>query len=345
VGRHKTLLVTLVLSATVLGIAAFVLHRMSRLEQAGRRQDRQRYRQIGRSVDIGGRTLNISCSGEGGPTVVFDTFGHMSGYSWSAVQSEVARFARACWYDRAFYGWSDPAPAPRTFRSVASDLNALLRAAGIPPPYVLVGGGDAALHIRVYHGMYAGEVAGVVMEDANDVDDARIEIPESAKGPWAKHFGSFAPRARATACAFYPIVGDTGMIRLTGGSQTPRRTGSFGLSPEQESELDFLSDNPTAQQGSELCDREESMRQVRAAGDLGKVPLVVLASTRRDPAASSDPKSAEAAWNRRQVEEVQPGLARLSTRGRLELLDGVVTANAIVHAIYEVAGAPFFIDH
>src|ERR1700683_121944 len=103
-------------------------------EQIGQRQDHRRDRQIGKSFDVGGRSLNIFCSGEGGPAVVFDTYGHMSGYSWSAVQAEVAKFTRACWYDRAGYGWSDPAPMPRPFQSVASDLHQLLRAAGVPPP-------------------------------------------------------------------------------------------------------------------------------------------------------------------------------------------------------------------
>src|SRR5882672_4142331 len=61
-------------------------------EQIGRYRDRHRHEQIGKSVDIGGRTLNIFCSGNGGPAVVFDTFGHMSGYSWSRVQLEVAKY-------------------------------------------------------------------------------------------------------------------------------------------------------------------------------------------------------------------------------------------------------------
>ena len=42
-------------------------------EEVGRSQDRKRLPQIGRSVDIGGRTLNIYCSGEGSPTVIFDS--------------------------------------------------------------------------------------------------------------------------------------------------------------------------------------------------------------------------------------------------------------------------------
>jgi hypothetical protein len=146
-------------------------------EQIGQRQDRRRYPQIGASVDVDGRTLNIYCSGEGGPAVVFDTFGHMSGYSWSAVQTEIAKFTRACRYDRAAYGWSDPAPMPRTVQPVASDLHALLRVAAVPGPYVLVGAGDAAMRMRVFHGLYPREVAGVVIVNANDVDDPQVAVP------------------------------------------------------------------------------------------------------------------------------------------------------------------------
>jgi hypothetical protein len=76
-------------------------------EQIGRYQDRRRFKQIGMSVNIGGRTLNLSCLGQGSPTVVFDTYGHQSGYSWVAVQSAVAKYTRACWFDRAGYGWSE----------------------------------------------------------------------------------------------------------------------------------------------------------------------------------------------------------------------------------------------
>jgi hypothetical protein len=66
-------------------------------EQVGRRHDHTRFPQVGRSVDIGGRTLNIYCSGNGSPTVVFDTFSHEAGYQWLAVQAAIATFTRACW--------------------------------------------------------------------------------------------------------------------------------------------------------------------------------------------------------------------------------------------------------
>jgi hypothetical protein len=54
-----------------------------------------RYPQIGRSIDIGGRTLNISCLGNGTPAVIFETVSHQAGFSWSAAQPHVAKFTRA----------------------------------------------------------------------------------------------------------------------------------------------------------------------------------------------------------------------------------------------------------
>ncbi len=96
-------------------------------EQVERRRDRARFPQVGRSVDIGGRSLNIYCSGEGGPAVVLESDALTPGFAWVAVQRELAKFARACWYDRAGYGWSDPSPSPHPSSASARDLHALLR--------------------------------------------------------------------------------------------------------------------------------------------------------------------------------------------------------------------------
>lgn len=307
-------------------------------EQIGQRRDRQRYPQIGRSLNIGGRTLNLYCSGEGAPVVVFDTYGHMAGYSWSLVQHEVARFTRACWYDRAAYGWSDSAPMPRTFQSVAEDLHALLGAAAESPPYVLVGAGDAALHIRVFHGLYPHDVMGVVMANANDVDDPQLEVPDSEKGPWAKHFGAFAPRLRSAACVTFPVLAKVGLLRLAAAFQGLRPTPSFDLTMDQQAELDFLSDNPTAQQGSELCSRETSMEQVRKAGSLGNILLIVLASSKPLPTTASPQRVLAAARRQQQIERIQVDLANLSTRGRLVVSGRDVPGSAIIGAIQNVIG-------
>src|ERR1051326_2623491 len=150
-------------------------------EHVGQRLDRRRYPQIGRSVDIGGRTLNIYCSGEGTPSVIFEGAGHTAGYAWTGIQAEVAKFTRACWYDRAGYGWSDPGPSPRTFKAIADDLHGLLHEAAVPPPYVLVGATAGAFHVRVYNGLYPREVAGAVLIHAADPDVFAHE-PQYMKG-------------------------------------------------------------------------------------------------------------------------------------------------------------------
>src|SRR5271165_6803328 len=78
-------------------------------EQIGRRQDSQHRFRIGRAVDIGGRSLNIDCSGSGIPAVILESGGGgYGGYGWGEVQAEVAKFTTVCWYDRAGEGWSDP---------------------------------------------------------------------------------------------------------------------------------------------------------------------------------------------------------------------------------------------
>jgi pimeloyl-ACP methyl ester carboxylesterase len=96
-------------------------------EQLGRERDRRLLPQIGKSVDIGGRTLNISCVGSGAPAVIFESGGDAPGLSWSPLQKEVAKFTEACWCDRAGIGWSDPGPYPRTSAAIATDLHALLK--------------------------------------------------------------------------------------------------------------------------------------------------------------------------------------------------------------------------
>lgn len=315
----------------VLGLSGAVF------EQIGRYRDRNRFEQIGRSVSIGGRTLNIFCSGRGGPVVVFDTYGHQSGYAWSSVQREVAKHTRACWYDRAGYGWSEPGPLPRTFQAVASDLHTLLGEAKVEPPFVLVGAGDSASHIRVYHGSYPSEVAGAVFVNANDLDDPSVEIPDSAKGGFARVFGSWAVRARRMGCWVRPPLGRLGLTRFAGLLGKPRGTVSLGLTAEQQARLNDMSDNATAQQSSEACAREESMQQVRAAGDLGDVPLVVLASGAGQTVADSHDR-VEADWKKYRIDQVPRALSSLSTRGRVVLIDGELTKDTVVRVILDVLG-------
>jgi len=63
-------------------------------------------------------------------------------------------------------------------------LHQALRSAGIAPPYILVGASLGGPYVRIFAGMYAGEVSGMVLvdptPDSERVDDARAAagLPE-----------------------------------------------------------------------------------------------------------------------------------------------------------------------
>jgi pimeloyl-ACP methyl ester carboxylesterase len=94
---------------------------------------------------------------------VFDAALGASSLSWSLVQPGIARLTRACAYDRAGFGWSEAGPMPRTAGRVADELHLLLRAADIPPPYVLVGHSFGGLVVRLLAARHPADVAGLVL--------------------------------------------------------------------------------------------------------------------------------------------------------------------------------------
>ena len=76
--------------------------------------DEQRYQPPGQLIEVNGSVMHLSCAGEGSPTVVMESGGGAWSLDWSRVQPEIAKLTRACSYDRAGYGWSEPRSTPRT---------------------------------------------------------------------------------------------------------------------------------------------------------------------------------------------------------------------------------------
>ena len=277
-------------------------------EQIGRRRDSRSVPQVGKSIDIGGRNLNLYCSGEGSPTVIFESGGGASGYTWVNIQTEVAKFTRACWYDRAGYGWSDPGPRPRTSEAIASDLHALLTTARIGPPYVLVGASFGGFPVRVFAGRNPAEVAGIVLVDATHEDQHE---PDSMKAPANR----LPPAVHKVLCALVPTAGDVGLVRLImklSGSGPP----PAGMTTEQARILQLLSQQPKTVTSNEGCHWDESAAQARTAGTFGSRPLIVLTAGQEfippDPQGAKEANEFHETW----VKQLQPALARLSTRGR-----------------------------
>jgi pimeloyl-ACP methyl ester carboxylesterase len=124
----------------------------------------------GRLLEVApGRRLHILCKGENtGPTVIvvagMSQYTSLTGYG--KVQDGIAPFARVCIFDRAGLGWSDPQPANWTQEGMVRDLHALIAAAGIASPYILVGHSMGGVISRLYVDTYRDEVAGLVLVDA-----------------------------------------------------------------------------------------------------------------------------------------------------------------------------------
>ncbi|HEV2665914.1 MAG TPA: hypothetical protein VG324_13435, partial [Blastocatellia bacterium] len=93
----------------------------------------------GKLVDVGGWRLHLNCTGKSrgnAPTVVLESGSGDFSFDWTLAQTEVARFARVCSYDRAGRVWSDLGPRPRTMRQVAYELHTALLKSGTKGPYV-----------------------------------------------------------------------------------------------------------------------------------------------------------------------------------------------------------------
>lgn len=123
-------------------------------------------RELDRVVKVDGdRGLYIRCTGEGSPTVVMEGGDGDASDSYAFAEPAVSELTRACVYDRANLGQSDPAPGPRGLAELVGDLEDLLEAAKVPGPYVLVGTSGGGYITAGYAYEHPRDVAGLVFVD------------------------------------------------------------------------------------------------------------------------------------------------------------------------------------
>jgi pimeloyl-ACP methyl ester carboxylesterase len=315
--RRAARLVAIGAAAAVLGAAAY--------EHVGAWRDGRVLTQVGRSIDIGGRTLNIHCTGAGRPTVVFASGRTAPGYVWTPTQRGVAAFTRACWYDRADLGWSDAGPDPAWGDTAATDLHRLVQNARLEPPLVLVGHSFGGHIIRLYHHAYPGDVAGMVFADAALEDAATIRGMPHRERP---------SMPRAVIGGLSIVLGRLGMTRILASDPGPPPK---NWTAEEWDVLGRL----RRQRNVLLADAKVGPGRatddlVRSAGGLEDMPLIVL--TQGDPArASAAAPGVFEGWV-----ELQRRFAARSRRGRQVLVPdsghGIPeeAPDAIVDAVREI---------
>ncbi|MFN7936415.1 MAG: alpha/beta hydrolase [Bryobacteraceae bacterium] len=217
------------------------------------RRDPEPGRQVG--------SWRIHCTGRGSPTVLLEAGLGDSLVEWRRVQPGVAEFTRVCSYDRAGYGGSEEGPYPRTSERIAEELHALVRSAGESAPYVVVGHSAGGYHVRVFHGLYASEVAGMVLVDAVQEDQYKM-LPG-----WKEIARPVKERYQGQARWAWLEV-EFGILRL--------RLWMQGIGAPYS----LLQSKFFRTRWSELEQMEVSAEEARAAGGLGEKPLVVLTGER-----------------------------------------------------------------
>lgn len=298
-------------------------------------RDRSRFRPPGQLVEVDGLKLHLHCTGQGQPTVILDSGFSLPALSWALVQPQLSRRTRVCSYDRVGLGYSDPDPsgAPQTSARMAERLHALLERAGVRGPLVLVGHSNGGYLVRSYYARFPSEVVGAVLVDAS-----HERMDEHFIGPqWEPEHREGQLRERRWL-PVWRFLSWSGVLR--GGLTFLSRSSKLPLPRAVVEEAIFLFSQPawrpsTVAEGDGIPD---SVAEMRSGRGLGSLPLIVLTAGRFQPRGLPDRGDY---WNQLWVKELQPQLARLSTRGRQVVADSghlvpFEAPDAVVQAVSEI---------
>ena len=115
---------------------------------------------------MGGYRLHIDIEGKGSPAVIFIAGSQAFSFDWALVAPAISKITQTVTYDRPALAWSEPGPMPGSFEQDVFELHELLRKAGVPPPYILVGHSIGGFIARKFEKKYPAEVKGLVLVDA-----------------------------------------------------------------------------------------------------------------------------------------------------------------------------------
>lgn len=290
-----------------------------------------------RLIDVGGRRMNLYCTGHGSPTVVLGPDGDDGTPAWRFVQPQLAKRTRVCSYDSAGIGFSDPVTTTLDASSAVTDLHRLLARGGIAPPYVIVGYSLSGLYARLYADRYPHDVVGMVLVAPN-VPDQRKRL--SAISPaLARALAQAVPFDRQCTAA-----AERGQMH----PGTPAYAACMYTPPDPtlpKALKDLIHrqwSRPSTWRNYSSADREtaSAAQIIGEQQDYGDMPLIVLTTT-KDIASLPIPGAQREVLARAWVSWHQ-AIAKLSRRGADFIVDGSTQSvpidrpAAVVSAIGEV---------
>lgn len=265
-GRFSLRRAALGLLAALLALAAIGAAWQAFAEAA----DRRAFPPPGHLVDVGGHRLHFLCAGEGGPTVVLDHVGAGNSAEWGLVQPRLAADTRVCSYDRAGFGWSDPAPAgPRDALTEARELHTLLHNAGEAGPFLLAGHSYGGRVAKLFATLYPAETAGLVLIDPG-VTLGHPAVPPAIDAQWRSGDQLIIRSA--------PLLSRLGLLRLSNALGADGGTGDLPATDRAA----FYAYSSSAQHwdaiAAEAAALETSSAAELAVTSLGELPLLVLSA-------------------------------------------------------------------
>lgn len=295
-----------------------------------------------------GLRLNLFCDGKGSPTVVLEAGLGDDMLTWRRVQGEIAKFTRTCSYDRAGYGFSDPALQPSDADNTVDNLQRLIESAPIRTPIVLVGHSLGGEYATLFAATHKGEVAGMVLIDPSFANQDRIL---TASLPATKRTGLLAEEHRlideekvCVRAAKKHRRGNHADFSIYCLDNPPDPTPALHRELDRQdmqmaanlanlSELTEFTPNTLGEQGVDSKELEG------VTIDFGNIPLTVLTAEHKRPPGSSRTENAKeyAAWL-----AGHEALAEASTRGISVVVKNtghviqIDQPTAVINAVHEV---------
>lgn len=135
---------------------------------------------------VDNRKVEHLVAGQGSPVVVFEN--GMGGTLdwWAKVWPDTVKETTSLAYNRAGYGKSEAAFETRDGAHIVEELRTLLKARGLPPPYVLVGHSLGGLYMQLFARKYPKDVAALVLVDSTHPDQLKDAGDPATWPTWLK---------------------------------------------------------------------------------------------------------------------------------------------------------------
>lgn len=130
---------------------------------------------------VAGELIEYVVAGGGPATVVLVNGAGGPIEGWHKIFEPLTRFARVFAYNRPGIGASSQPVVPQTASHLVTSLRSTLLAAGLQPPYVLVGHSLGGLIVNLFARLHPAETAAVVLiEAASSRDVAGLSTHDTA---------------------------------------------------------------------------------------------------------------------------------------------------------------------